>query len=378
MASLTKKRGSKYWFACFRDIKGRQCRRSTQETNERRARKIAEQFERVAQRKIKPQKIRETISDLFRDIYGEALPTATVGQFIENWLKTREREIGHRTFESYQKSAAKFLAYLGGDTERDIAEIRQAHITGFRNTIARRVAPCTASFDLKVVRMIFRAARRDGYVLEDPAEFIKGVKRDGDSVRRPFTVGEIQAVLAVADSEWQSLIKFGLYTGQRLADLALLSWANVDLNKDEIRLTARKTGKPMLIPISSPLKKQILSLPPSDDPRAPLHPRSYQTVRNQKRTNTLSNQFAVLLVDAGLREPFDRTSQGKGRGSKRSKNELSFHCLRHTAVSLLKDAGIPEAVVMELVGHDSKEMSKHYTHVGQDALVRAAASFPEI
>jgi hypothetical protein len=43
--------------------------------------------------------------------------------------------------------------------------------------------------------------------------------------------------------------------------------------------------------------------------------------------------------------------------------ELSFHSLRHTAVSLLKDAGIPEAAVMELGGHDSKQMSAHYTHV---------------
>jgi integrase len=37
--------------------------------------------------------------------------------------------------------------------------------------------------------------------------------------------------------------------------------------------------------------------------------------------------------------------------------ELSFHSLRHTAVSLLKEAGIPDAVVMELVGHESAAMS---------------------
>jgi integrase len=57
---------------------------------------------------------------------------------------------------------------------------------------------------------------------------------------------------------------------------------------------------------------------------------------------------------------------------------LSFHALRHTAAILLKDAGIPEAVVMELVGHDSKAMSAHYTHVGAEALERAVAALPEI
>ena len=38
--------------------------------------------------------------------------------------------------------------------------------------------------------------------------------------------------------------------------------------------------------------------------------------------------------------------QGIGRGGKRAGIDLSFHSLRHTAVSLLKDAGVPDAVVM--------------------------------
>jgi len=57
------------------------------------------------------------------------------------------------------------------------------------------------------------------------------------------------------------------------------------------------------------------------------------------------------------------TEAGPRRNARRARNELSFHCLRHTAVTLLKDAGIPEAVVMELVGHDSAQMSARCTHV---------------
>lgn len=43
---------------------------------------------------------------------------------------------------------------------------------------------------------------------------------------------------------------------------------------------------------------------------------------------------------------------------------------------MLKDAGIPEGVVMELVGHESKAMSAHYTHVGAEALEKAVAALP--
>jgi integrase len=101
-------------------------------------------------------------------------------------------------------------------------------------------------------------------------------------------------------------------------------------------------------------------------------------INRQGRSGNLSNQFANLLARAGLREKTPHRSKGKGRGGQRVANVLSFHSLRHTAVSLLKDAGIPEGVVMELVGHESKAMSAHYTHVGAEALEKAVAALPEI
>jgi integrase len=71
-------------------------------------------------------------------------------------------------------------------------------------------------------------------------------------------------------------------------------------------------------------------------------------------------------------------SRGIGREGKRTGLDLSFHSLRHTAVSLLKDAGVPDAVVMALVGHESSAMSMRYTHVGIDALTKAAETLPEL
>jgi integrase len=173
------------------------------------------------------------------------------------------------------------------------------------------------------------------------------------------------------------LVLFGLYSGQRLYDLAELTWDNVDLVRGELRLKVRKTGKRLILPLAAPLRKHLENLPGSDVPGAPLHPRAFEIVRQQGRSGSLSIQFASLLEQAGFREKKPR-SQGKGRSAQREGNKLSFHSLRHTAVSLLKDAGIPEAVVMEMIGHDSKQMSAHYTHVGREALEKAAAALPQI
>src|SRR6202008_2176041 len=97
----------------------------------------------------------------------------------------------------------------------------------------------------------------------------------------------------------------------------------------------------------------------------------------KRNASRLSNEFVDLLASVGLRDPVPHAHTGKGSGGRRAARELSFHSLRHTAVSLLKDAGIPQAVVQELIGHDSEQMSALYTHVGPEALERAAA-LPEI
>ena len=67
-------------------------------------------------------------------------------------------------------------------------------------------------------------------------------RKTWEGTRRPFTVSEIRSVIDVADKEWRSLVLFGLYTGQRLADLATLRWDNIDLARNEIRIKTWKTG----------------------------------------------------------------------------------------------------------------------------------------
>jgi len=92
---------------------------------------------------------------------------------------------------------------------------------------------------------------------------------------------------------------------------------------------------------TTPLKTHIESLAVGGG--GYLHQKAAATVTSQKRSGTLSNQIGDLLAQAGLRDKAPHRSKGTGRDTKRSSNGLSFHALRHTAVSPLTDAGIPEA-----------------------------------
>jgi integrase len=101
-------------------------------------------------------------------------------------------------------------------------------------------------------------------------------------------------------------------------------------------------------------------------------------VERQHKSGNLSNQFADLLAAAGLREKKNHTSTGKGRGSRRIVEPLSFHSLRRTATTILHEAGVPAAVARALIGHDSEAIHELYVSVGREALQKAAAALPEI
>ena len=112
----------------------------------------------------------------------------------------------------------------------------------------------------------------------------------------------------------------------------------MDLLRDELRLVTRKTHRRLVIPIAPPLHKHLLTLADSGKPSAPLHPKAAAIVATQDgRVASLSNQFTELLATAGLRESTNHRSRGIGRSSRRERHALSFHSLRHNAVSLLKE-----------------------------------------
>jgi len=378
MAFLWKHPESKYFMARFTDVNGKRRNRSTKSTNRKEAQKIADAYEAATRKRRTAKQVRDVITELHQEITGEELPSRSFRDFASAWLDRKLPEVSEATSVSYKKTVSKFSAFLSEKADVDMAEITADDVLRFRNHEAKALTPKTVNRYLKCLRMLFRAARQERVISEDPSEFVSATKKATAKERRPFTIGELQSVIAVADDEWKSMIRFGLYTGQRLGDIARLKWGNVDLEKGEIRLVAQKTNKPLVLPIAAPLKEHLDSLQAQPGREAPIHARAFAIVGKQGRSANLSNQFSDLLAKAGLRKKASRAKVAAkaGRGAVRETGELSFHCLRHTAVTMMKEAGAPEAAVMELVGHDSEQMSAHYTHVGQDALKKAAAMLP--
>jgi integrase len=100
-----------------------------------------------------------------------------------------------------------------------------------------------------------------------------------------------------------------------------------------------------------------------------------------KVTAALSKAFAEeILIPAGLMlpRPKHHASADTGRKAKRQVNELSFHSLRHSLVTLLKATGASNSMAQQIVGHDSAAVSERYTHLSASDTTESISKLPDV
>jgi integrase len=390
MPSLQKQRGRPFWFAAFRiwdpeTHRWQRVMRSTKTRDKREAREICRAWHKASLKarngSLNEESARAIIaagvSDVLLAAQAEALPSTTIQSWCETWLRAKAIETGEATRNRYKPILDYFTEFLGvAKCNRDLGSLHESDIAQFRDREARLRSRSTANLSLKVLRSCLREAVRQRLLQRNPAGDVKLLKSAKESKRRPFTVSEIKRILEVCNQEWSGLVLFGLYLGQRLGDLARLTWRAVNLEQNEVAFTARKTGRRIVLPLMRPVVEYLSTLPASDNPDAFIFPGAAK----HKRTASLSNQFREVLVEAGLVPPLPRghRSTGKGRTGTREASEISFHSLRHSAVTMLKASGLSDVIAREIVGHESAAVSRQYTHLTTEDLRNAMNRLPDV
>ena len=168
------------------------------------------------------------------------------------------------------------------------------------------------------------------------------------------------------------MILIAFYTGLRLRDCANLTWRNVELDTNTLNVLTEKTKRQQVLPLAEPLARHLSGMA-GDDPDGALCP----TLRG-KPAARLSAQFYKVMVKAGIVKKRGNKSAGKGRDSKRDRNEISFHSLRYNCTSALKSSGVSDSVAMDIVGHETASVSRSYTKIDDTAKRTAVNKLPDI
>lgn len=378
MASIHRRKGTKKWHAAFYDAEGRRCMRSTGSSKRGEAMSIALDWEEAARRgregRLTVDQARKVIADIYARANRDKLPAGTVREYVKHWMQMKEAGLADSSFTEYKRLTADLIDFLGKRADGPLDAITSKDIVKYRARLLARVSPATVNKSLKALRGIWTQARKDELITRNVFDSVSYVKAEQKKTRRKnFTGEQVKALLPYCKDSWRGLVLAGLYTGQRLSDLLALTWEEIDLAGAKIQFTTQKTGAELEMPIHPALMKWLMDNA-GDDPAALVFP-DFAGISQ----NTVSRQFMKKLHNAGLikAEPSHK-SANKGRDSKRTLNELSFHSLRHAYVTMMKEAGATDGITKSIVGHQSDAVNRLYTHIGIDAMREAVNRLPDV
>lgn len=379
MSSIHRQHGKPNWFCAFTDPSGARCFRSTGTPKKSEAKIICETWDKAAKEvrngsanQLRMRTIVErTISDIMES-KGQSLNANPVNAFLEEWLHDIERQISVSTFKSYSAICKRFTAHLEKKGSYSISKITINDIRGYRDNIANQFSSGTVNNHLTMLRLAFDSALQQDILDKNPAKLVKNLARKDKQERRPFTPDELKALLAVAPPDWTTAILIGLYTGLRLGDVIALQWEQVDLSEKTFTLVTQKTGRTVINPIATPLLRHLIKLETGGSKTG-----SICAGLRIKATKNLSNDFNALLAKAGLVEKKNYRTY-KADGKRRQYAGLSFHSLRHTTTSMLKNTGATSAIAGDVVGHDSEAMQRNYTKIDVETKRQALDKLPDL
>jgi integrase len=307
----------------------------------------------------------------------------TVRAWLQHWLdgKTTETAKPGGRGKTRGYSAATHLRYSGvvnqlldwlpeEKQEGDILSLSTDDLRRWRDSLSKEGrSAATVNDAVKTIRTALNAARRNGAVLSNVADAV-AMLTEAESIRAVFTLDDLNRLLAASKGDWRGVILTGWFTGASLRDITNLRWRQVDLSAGAISYTRRKSGKAVEMPIHEDLAAWLTELPATDDPEAFLFPSLAGKATAGK--SGLSMAFKAIMAKAGIE---GETEEAKGEAG-RTRNALSFHCLRHSFISGLANAGIGVEMRQALAGQSSAEVNMIYTHREIAPLREAMKSLP--
>ena len=173
-----------------------------------------------------------------------------------------------------------------------------------------------------------------------------------------LTAEEARALIAAAEPAFRPLLIAALYTGMRRGELLALRWREVDFARAAIIVspTTTKTGKSRAIPLPRSLLAELKAL------------------RARRKITAVDGSDPVFTAGEGsplpettVRGMMERAVRRCELIQKAGKKGVTFHCLRHTAASLMVQNGATIFDVSKILGHSTVTMTMRYAHFAPEA-----------
>ncbi|WP_415255145.1 site-specific integrase [Sulfitobacter sp.] len=309
-----------------------------------------------------------------------ALPASSpLGAAVDDFIAEQSRQWATKTIGQNRAYLNILVEYFGPDrllatiTKQDASEVKKVlqALPASRNTKPKlkamplvrvikepwhkKIAAKTINSHIQMFKMFFDWAERHGHSPHTLFEGMK-VKKDkaSESERKPFTPDQTRLIYTELTENPSGLVRkdshkwgmlLGMFTGARLNEICQLDIADVQQDGDTwfLNITAEGNSNKRIkskagqrkVPLHSELiRLSFLDFVDSRKNHTRLFP-DYSYSANGGYGRNLGHWCnASFLPKLGIKQP-----------------GLVFHSLRHTVVTRLSQADVPEPIVQCIVGH---------------------------
>jgi integrase len=259
-------------------------------------------------------------------------------EHLDEWLSTSRATA--KTQDMQRSDVMRFAAKFAIVQDVTRPEVRR-WITGLMNDDG--LAPKTVQRILSALRGYWRYLQSIEVAGEDHEPFSKldvarqNKRTEPRSKRQPFEPADVLKLLdAAGDQNLADLIRLGMWTGCRIEELCALKVEQVKGDHFSVGDAKTKAGWRDL-PIHRELAQTMARLIAGSKDGYVLSGLTVNKYGN--RSNGIGKRFGKL-----------KSAMGFGA-------QHVFHSIRKTVVTILENAGVPENVVADIVGHEKTTMT---------------------
>jgi integrase len=265
----------------------------------------------------------------------------TTGAWLRTWLTdVLPRTVQPGTVTNYTNVVDAYVVPYVGDVP--LVKLTPEHVERMMTALeAKGLSARTVALSRTVLRRALQVAVRRGRLVRNVAALTDAPPRASVKVDDALDASGASAVLTAASGDrLEALAVLVLAVGLREGEALSLRWADVNLDTGTLSVTASKT----------PAGARTIALPPIATDALRAH-----------RGRLAAEQLAASdWDDHGLVFPSTRGTRMDRRRVLRWWHELTvragvgrrrFHASRHTAATLMLNAGVPLEVVSATLGH---------------------------
>ena len=302
----------------------------------------------------------------------------TLGDWLDTWLSQHSRRLADRTIERYRSDINNHLKPCLGRVRLD--RLTPLAIEGMYSRLQDEGLSSTSTKHVHaVLRASMREALRLGVIGHDAMSRVRGPKAASPRVN-PLTVQEVKIVLTQAELEGpQRLARtiLALRWGPRQGEALGLRWSDIDLFTGQVQIrqaVQRVRGKGLVISTPKSRAGERFFVLDSTTLEALQVWRKQQREQRMAATRWDEDDLVFTTKNGGFIDPRNDSRAWTSTLKAAGVRHVRLHDARHTAATLLLQAGVGPRTVMEVLGHSDWNLTMNtYAHPTMDMLAAAAS-----